>query len=239
MELFSLQQEFKPSLIVEKPKQGKRYVIGDIHGHYDTFMALLGQISLSKNDQLFLLGDYIDRGPKVQQLLDEILLLMEKGYSIFPLRGNHEDMCWQAHLKEYDEETLKLPGYKWGKDIIDSKRKIHPKYINLLSKLPYYYELDDFYLVHAGFDFTSANPFTEYKSMLWVCNEDEDAKYLKNKILIHGHSKRSLENIHEKVKKRAPIIGLDNSVYTSKSEDYGNLICLNLDSFELFVQEKV
>jgi serine/threonine protein phosphatase 1 len=239
MELFSLQHKFKTKWKIEKPKQGKRYVIGDIHGYYDTFMALLEQVSLSKTDQLFLLGDYIDRGPKVQELLDEILLLMEKGYSIFPLRGNHEDMCWQAHLKDYDEATLKLPGYKWGKDIIDQKRKILPKYVKLFSKLPYFYELDDFYLVHAGFDFTSTNPFTEYKSMLWVCNEDEDANYLQNKILIHEHSKRSMENIYEKVKKRGPIIGLDNSVYTSKSKGYGSLVCLNLDSFELFVQEGV
>jgi serine/threonine protein phosphatase 1 len=85
------------------------------------------------------LGDYIDRGPKVKELLDEIISLIKNDYSVFPLRGNHEDMCWQAHLKDYDEETLKLPGYKWGRDITDNNRKIMPEYVNLISKLPYYF----------------------------------------------------------------------------------------------------
>ena len=239
MNSFSIQQEFKNWWKIEKPGQGRRFAIADIHGHYDTFIALLNQVSFSKSDQLFLLGDYIDRGPKVRKLLDEILLLMEKGYAIYPLRGNHEDMCWQAHLKDYDEETLKLPGYRWGKDIIDEKRKIQPKYVNLLSKLPYYYELDDFYLVHAGFDFSSPNPFTEYKNMLWNCNEDVDSQYLNGKTLIHGHSKRSIANIQKNVEKKAQIIGLDNCVYCSDLKDYSKLVCLNLDSFELFVQKRV
>lgn len=239
MTLFLLNQEFKEHYKVKRTKSCRRFVIPDIHGHYDTFMALLEQIALSKNDQLFLLGDYIDRGPKVKQVLNKLLSLIENGYQVYPLRGNHEDMCWQAHLKEYDQESLKLPGYKWGKDIIDKKRKIDQKYINFISMLPYYYELDQFYLVHAGFNFSSKNPFTEYKSMLWSCNEAEDSKFLNGKILIHGHSKRSIEEIRKKVNSKAPIIGLDNSVYAKNNDAYGRLTCLNLDSFELIAQCRV
>ncbi|NJO90182.1 MAG: serine/threonine protein phosphatase [Chloroflexia bacterium] len=237
MTSFSINNELKTYLKVKKPKQGRRFVIPDIHGHFDEFKAVLDKISLTKSDQLFLLGDYIDRGPKVKELLDEIILLIENGYSVFPLRGNHEDMCWQAHLKDYDEETLKLPGYKWGKDIIDGARKIFPEYVSLISQLPYYYELDNFFIVHAGFDFSAPAPFTEYKSMLWNCNTSEDIKHLNGKTLIHGHVKRPINEIRNSIKNRTQIIALDNSVYTKNSNEYGNLLCLNLDSFELFVQK--
>jgi serine/threonine protein phosphatase 1 len=238
MTSFSLNNEFKTSLKVKKPKLGRRFVIPDIHGHFDEFKAILDKISLTKSDQLFLLGDYIDRGPKVKELLDEIISLIKNDYSVFPLRGNHEDMCWQAHLKDYDEETLKLPGYKWGRDITDNNRKIMPEYVNLISKLPYYFELDNFYLVHAGLDFSAPTPFTEYKSMLWNCIEAEDVKHLKGKTLIHGHVKRPINEIRNSIKKREQIIALDNSVYTKNSNEYGNLLCLNLDSFELIEQKR-
>ena len=71
---------------------GKRYVISDIHGCYNTFKRLVEEvIGLTKSDWLFLLGDYIDRGPSSKDVLDYILDLKESGYSLFPLRGNHED----------------------------------------------------------------------------------------------------------------------------------------------------
>ena len=237
--MFPIKQDFKHSYFIEKPNSGRRFVIPDIHGHYDTFIALLNKISLTKNDQLFLLGDYIDRGNKVALLLNKILKLIENGYAVFPLRGNHEDMCLQAHLKEYDEETLSLPSYKWGKDIIDSKRNIDPKYVNLISKLPYYYELDNFYLVHAGFDFSSSKPFSEYRNMLWHCNDNEDIKYLNGKTLIHGHAKRSMKNIIKSIENKKQIIGLDNSVYSGNNQEYGRLVCLNLDNYELYIQKRV
>ncbi len=43
---------------------GQRWVISDIHGYAQTFQTLVREkIKLTRNDQLFLLGDYIDRGP--------------------------------------------------------------------------------------------------------------------------------------------------------------------------------
>ena len=40
-----------------------KYAISDIHGCLKSFQALLEKIDLKKEDELFLLGDYIDRGP--------------------------------------------------------------------------------------------------------------------------------------------------------------------------------
>lgn len=71
---------------------GKRYAISDIHGCYKTFQRLVEEgIRLTKFDQLFLLGDYVDRGPSSKAVLDYIIGLMEEEFNIFPLRGNHEN----------------------------------------------------------------------------------------------------------------------------------------------------
>ena len=77
--------------LTETPK-GNRYVISDIHGCFITFKQLVEEvIKLNKSDQLCLLGDYVDRGPSTQAVLDYIIELIELGYNIFPLRGNHEN----------------------------------------------------------------------------------------------------------------------------------------------------
>ncbi|MFT6129303.1 MAG: serine/threonine protein phosphatase 1 [Neolewinella sp.] len=49
-----------------------RYTISDIHGCLKTFRALLDELKLDRNDELFLLGDYIDRGPDSQGVIDLI-----------------------------------------------------------------------------------------------------------------------------------------------------------------------
>jgi len=42
------------SLFVETPLNGRQLVIPDIHGCYDTLIALLNKVFLTKYDQIFL-----------------------------------------------------------------------------------------------------------------------------------------------------------------------------------------
>ena len=39
------------------------YVMSDIHGEYERYLAMLEQIAFSQDDTLFVLGDVVDRGP--------------------------------------------------------------------------------------------------------------------------------------------------------------------------------
>ena len=73
-----------------------RYAVGDIHGGAKTFKALLKRLQLQQGDQLYLLGDYIDRGPDSKGVLEIILELMISGYDVRPVRGNHDDMLLQT-----------------------------------------------------------------------------------------------------------------------------------------------
>jgi hypothetical protein len=70
------------------------YVIGDLHGDYDTLIKILFTVYESKDSEkvfLFFLGDYIDRGRKSTEVLSTLLTL----FLLFPnhivlQKGNHE-----------------------------------------------------------------------------------------------------------------------------------------------------
>ena len=68
---------------VEKVK----YVLSDIHGHYNTFMAMLEQIKFSDEDTLYIIGDLCDRGKKNKAVLDYVMGHTE---NIHCLMGNHD-----------------------------------------------------------------------------------------------------------------------------------------------------
>lgn len=74
--------------------------IGDIHGCLDPLKALVDNVlavwkgRVSRMEFLFI-GDYIDRGPSVKEVLDFLMQLdAEKTF----LMGNHEDMLLHYHL---------------------------------------------------------------------------------------------------------------------------------------------
>lgn len=69
------------------------YVLSDIHGQYKKFLAMLNKIRFSDEDQMFILGDVIDRGP---QPLDTLMhILSEPNMQL--LIGNHEHMMMEAY----------------------------------------------------------------------------------------------------------------------------------------------
>ncbi len=72
------------------------FAIGDIHGCVRTFYNLMDKIQIQKSDTIYLIGDYIDRGPDSKGVIDLILELRQKDYSIRTLRGNHEQMMMDS-----------------------------------------------------------------------------------------------------------------------------------------------
>ncbi len=62
------------------------YVMSDIHGQYDKYLAMLDKIAFSEDDTLYILGDVLDRGPKPAALLWD----MSMRPNVIPILGNHE-----------------------------------------------------------------------------------------------------------------------------------------------------
>ena len=232
---------------VEKNTKGRRLVIPDIHGCYLTFKTMVEEIvSLQKEDQLFLLGDYIDKGPDSGAVLDYILGLIDKGFEVYPLRGNHEQNLLYAY-ENYNPRMFAAFVGKMNKSrtLLDENGELIEKYRVFCEKLPYYYELDDFYLVHAGFDFKRENPFENLYAMIEIRQRIVDISQMNGKRIIHGHKPEEIDQIRQNIKNKAMVLPLDNGcVYRKPSKllDYkklGNLCCLNLDTFELKVLENM
>ena len=49
------------------------YVIADIHGCYEEFSELLDRIGFSDEDDLFVLGDAMDRGPEPIRVIQDLM----------------------------------------------------------------------------------------------------------------------------------------------------------------------
>ncbi len=224
----------------------RRLVISDIHGCSKTLSALLDKLQITEEDTLYFLGDYIDRGPDSSGVLDIIINMQKKFPNIIPLTGNHENQTLQAE-KEYDEKSFYyyVKNLNNSKKILNKKKKLRKKYRKFMKSLPYYIELEDYFLVHAGFDFKKENPFEDISSILNIRDFKYDKKQAKGKTIITGHSPTELKKIKKQIRKNKKIINLDNGcIYTKphKIYDYkqlGKLCCLNLDTKELICQKNI
>ncbi|MEN0049364.1 MAG: metallophosphoesterase family protein [Bacteroidota bacterium] len=223
-----------------------KYAISDIHGCLSSFQALLEKINLKKEDELFLLGDYIDRGPDSKGVIDHILNLKQEGHQLHCLRGNHEQMMIDTMqgsdrhadiwIKNGGEETLKSY-FKIERDIPD-------EHIFFLDELSFYQKIEGYYLVHAGFNFSYPNPLADRENMLWMRNWYEAINYswLGNDIIIHGHtpiSRKKMEAQLEEVK-YLQVINIDGGcVFKNIRSDLGWLVALDLEEKRFVFQENI
>ena len=76
------------------------YVIGDVHGCYDEMMLLLQKIEKSDPEAQFIfVGDFIDRGPKVWDVLEWAMENITKDGKYQSVRGNHEQLVIEWYLE--------------------------------------------------------------------------------------------------------------------------------------------
>lgn len=88
------------------------YVIGDVHGCYDEMMALLNKIEAQDSEAIiYFVGDFIDRGPKVWEVLEWAMEHITLDGKYRAVRGNHEEL-----VLEWYEEWL-----EWRKNFIDTR----------------------------------------------------------------------------------------------------------------------
>jgi serine/threonine protein phosphatase 1 len=233
----------------------KQWVIPDIHGCIKTLRGLIELINPSPDDELYFLGDYIDRGPSSRDVIDYIRSLQKNSYKVTALKGNHEDVLltlydaeikapnlWFHHLFNRrrmgwfsfgGKSTLKSFGSKNLKDI-------PTEYIEWLRDLEYYAVLDKFVLVHAGLNFKKDDPFEDKRSMLWVRDYEILPEKIGNRRIIHGHVPVNLELITLSIKNSFyKFIDLDNGPYMEGKEGFGNLVALEVNSMEMIIQNNL
>src|SRR5687768_8739196 len=121
-----------------------RYALTDVHGCAQTLKALvLGQLKLKKQDELYILGDLVNKGPDSKGVIDFIVHLQKQHYNVQCMSGNHDQMLLKAAIK--GESALNLSPAE--KELVLQSFEIHEfeqlplKYIDFLKALPYYLEL--------------------------------------------------------------------------------------------------
>lgn len=230
---------------------GRRWVIPDIHGCINTLTQLVeNNIRLTKEDSIFFLGDYIDRGPDGKGVIDYLIDLKEKGYDVNYLIGNHEDYCINAYQKdqgrilfkssiqkEWENHGAKATLASFG---VKHVRDIDKKYIDFMRNGKFFIELKEYILVHAGMNFHITNPFEDTKSMLWARDFKVDPIKIGGKKIIHGHIPVEYSMIDLFVNSEGyNFIALDNGVYYQNKAGFGNLMALELNSKELIAQPNI
>ena len=225
----------------------KKWVIPDIHGCALTLKYLIeSQIKPNKNDELYFVGDYIDRGPDSKGVIDYIMNMQENDYNIICLMGNHEDYCIRAW--EEDQTKKGFLGFRskgkvqkeWerygGIQTMESfnasrPKEIPEKYITWMKNLKYYVELEKYIIVHAGLNFNIDNPLDDKRAMIWARDYKVDPEKIGNRKIVHGHVPVNHEFIHLAINSSDyKFIDLDNGVYIQDRPGYGNLIALELNS---------
>ncbi|HPE34018.1 MAG TPA: metallophosphoesterase [Bacteroidales bacterium] len=235
----------------------KRWVIPDLHGCIKTLKALLeNQIKPDENDEIYFLGDYIDRGPNPKGVLDYIMNMQDQGVKIFPLIGNHEEYILLAlenetqrkrkffFFKERNkllDEWVRSGGYTTLHSFgVNSVTEIPEKYIEWIKNLKFFYELDDYVLVHAGLNFYRKDPFEDHHAILWTKSFTPEPEKIHNKTVIHGHVPVSLDFLKavlaDPSKKYIP---LDTGCYHPDKPGMGVLVALELGSLDLKIQKNV
>lgn len=159
-----------------------RYIISDIHGCYEEYIELLDKIKFSRDDELYILGDAMDRGPEPIKVMQDIMMRPNATYII----GNHDFVMLQIMKKltvEITEDNFE--SHLSGDDLWDYilwmqdggevtsrrfaalSREEQQDILEYLENSLVYEELEDqgrkFILVHAGLsNFSEDKDLDEY-----------------------------------------------------------------------------
>nr|WP_090993883.1 metallophosphoesterase family protein [Paenibacillus sp. OK003] len=194
----------------------RRCVISDIHGCYDEFNALLEQAAYDpKQDELILLGDYVDRGPKSKEVVEQIMQMHEQ-YNIIVIKGNHDAMMVKAlnhDVEDYDKHWIRNGGLQTLASYVEVSlddeqldwnvyteakqwlRTHYEHHLRFLEKLPLVYEIPGYIFVHAGI-----NPDVEdwrtqsERDFIWIREPFYSRPTSLKETVVFGHT--PVKNLH-------------------------------------------
>ncbi len=169
-------------------------IIGDVHGCLEMLKRLMEKIDYRpERDSLIFLGDYIDRGKDAMGVVEYILSLSSLSSDLQCLIGNHEAI-FLDYLEGRDRRSFILNGGTTTLQSYHAARGaavgplVPDTHMNFYKSLKVYIELDDYWVVHAGFKPNLAidkQPLTE---MIWIRDPFIFSDYDFGKRVIFGHT---------------------------------------------------
>jgi len=205
------------------------FAIGDIHGCSKTFEAMLfDKIEIQKTDQIYCVGDYIDRGHDSKGVIDIILQLRSEGFPIYTLRGNHEQLMLDAFTNEEAMEVwLQNGGLTTLESFgLDALNDLPDRYLSFFMGTKIFLEKDNYIFAHAGLNFYKQDIFEDKEAMLWIRDFDPYQPALKNRLLIHGHTPEPLSYI---LNQKGNCINIDGGCVHIHKKKFGNLVAIDVN----------
>lgn len=211
----------------------RRCIMSDIHGCYDEFNALLEQVQYNPaQDELILLGDYVDRGPKSRQVIEQIMKL-KQDHGIIILKGNHDAMMVKAlthDVQEYDLHWIRNGGLQTLASYLDVSydgdqmnwhayahdkqwmRSHYNNHLQFLDELPLYYEIPGYIFVHAGINPDQADWRNQSeRDFIWIREPFYSRPTALQEMVVFGHT--PVQHLHEEsgvwMDPRGDKIGID------------------------------
>ena len=222
------------------------YAIGDLHGRFDLFRALMRLIERDHaargpaTTRIVLLGDLVDRGPDSARLVRGCLRLSQLNPRFTVLKGNHEEMmvhalrgdlwAYRAWLDFGGRETLLswgatpevtggLPGLR---ELRGAARLVGRDVIDWLAQLPLSLRHEDHLFVHAGIRPGVALDRQVPRDLLWIGQEFLEAEDDHGVTVVHGHT-----IAEDGPEVRGNRIGIDTGAYRT-----GRLTAMGLERGE-------
>ncbi len=188
----------------------KYYVIADIHGRYDLLMKAEEEIAIDSEGfedfKTIFLGDYIDRGPESNKVINYLKEISENNQDVICLQGNHEAMLVQTIREPLDPDWwlgnggdttfrsyggVLLNNFDWYYGNLSYKgfdpHVIPPEHIDWMESLPLYYETPKHVFVHAGVPNNFSLEAQDPERLQWMLYQQSDPGWWNNKHVVHGH----------------------------------------------------
>lgn len=222
------------------PEGMRLYAIGDVHGCLDPLVELHAAIAADLADRpvrdwrILHIGDYVDRGPESQGVIDFLSGRAAEDGRVVCLRGNHDEMFLGAlagdrhmaglWLRNGGVETLGSYGVDLT-DYLDALRAggsaedtVPAAHRAFLLGLPTSTRLGDYYFVHAGIDPGLPLDQQEPQAQLWIREKFLTSAAEFDVVVVHGHTPSGSVDV------RPNRVGIDTGAVFG-----GELSCLVLD----------
>lgn len=140
----------------------RTFVIGDIHGGLRALKQVIERASVTKDDTLIFLGDYVDGWGESAQVIQFLIELIKDQNCVF-IKGNHDAWC-EEWLRE--KEWDKVWGFHGGFLTVKSYESLNDierlEHLNFFERMKLFHiDQNNRLFVHAGFT-SMHGPMQEY-----------------------------------------------------------------------------
>ena len=200
------------------------YVVTDIHGCFNTFMNLLNLMEIKDEDFLINLGDSVDRGPKIKEVLDYLI----NRKNIINIIGNHD-----YHFIDYAKNGKTANNYfmlpQGLQETIDQLGSDIQKYADFIRTWKTYVKTEDYVFCHSTYPWQKEDKGLFAESHFWdrwFYESHDDYLNYDGPVIVHGHTPVNINGIYEKINDKLIGICLDGGACYKTPTNFISNPCL-------------